>query len=60
MGAAPPTSDVSWLVCGAAVFVWASPARYLWASPGRPWYLPFALWLLTIVLARLCLRRRAP
>jgi len=64
MGSAPPTSghdrDLSWLLCGLAAFVLASPLRYLWAGEHSPWYLPFLLWLGLIVLARLFARRRRP
>jgi hypothetical protein len=52
--------DVSWLLCGVAVLVLASPVRHLWADGRAPWYLPFALWLSLIVLARLLARGRAP
>lgn len=37
--------DLSLLVFGIALLVFASPLRLVWADTGRPWYLPFALWL---------------
>jgi hypothetical protein len=42
--------DISLLVFGVALLVFASPLRAVWADEGRPWYLPFGLWLLVTLL----------
>jgi hypothetical protein len=43
--------DLSLLSFGVALLVFASPLRLIWAAEGRPWYLPFVLWLLVGLLA---------
>jgi hypothetical protein len=47
--ATPPpgerSRDLSLLVFGVAALMFATPLRLIWADPGRPWYLPFLLWL---------------
>ncbi len=53
--AIPPSGDrsrgLSLLVFGIAVLGFATPLRLLWAHEGRPWYLPFVLWLVVTLLA---------
>ena len=53
--ALPPNGDrsrdLSLLVFGIAVLVFATPLRLLWAQEGRPWYVPFVLWLVVSLLA---------
>jgi hypothetical protein len=52
-----PTSgrggDASWLFVGAATLFLVSPLRYWWAADNRPWFLPFFIWFVIILLARL-------
>ncbi len=31
-------------------FLFASPLMLWWASPAHPWFLPYLLWLLVIIL----------
>ncbi|MEJ2343892.1 MAG: hypothetical protein P8076_10385 [Gammaproteobacteria bacterium] len=33
-----------------ALLLFASPLVAWWSAPGRPWFLPYLLWLLVIVL----------
>lgn len=40
------------------LFLFASPLLAWWSAPGRPWYLPYLLWLCLIVLAFLLQRQR--
>ena len=52
---APPPSgersrDLSLLVFGIAALALATPLRLIWADVGRPWYLPFAVWLVINLL----------
>ena len=41
-----------------ALLVFASPLAGWWASRGSPWYLPYLLWLLIILLGVLLHRRQ--
>ena len=34
-----------------AALVLVTPVLYLWSAPGAPWYAPYVLWLLVIVLS---------
>jgi hypothetical protein len=36
---------LSLLVFGIAALILATPLRLIWSDTGRPWYLPFAVWL---------------
>lgn len=54
MATPPPgerARDLSLLSFGIALLVFATPLRLIWAADGRPWYLPFVLWLMVTVLA---------
>lgn len=42
-----------------ALFLLVSPLLLWWASDNSPWYLPYVLWLVIIVLAA-WLQRRKP
>lgn len=48
---------LSLFVFAVAVLLFASPVRRLWLAEGRPWYLPFAVWLGVIVLGGWAARR---
>ena len=58
----PPSTDrqldVVLLLALLAVLLFASPLTAWWASPGSPWYLPYLLWALLIVLGAWVQRRR--
>ena len=61
---AAPERRIRYLDAVVAVFVLAlllfvSPAMYLWTAPGSPWYLPYLLWLLIIVLGVWAWRQRS-
>ena len=43
-----------------ALFLFASPLVAWWAGPGRPWYLPYLLWLAVVLLALWLQRGRDP
>ena len=45
------------LLLSALIFV--SPVRYLWSGAGSPWYTPYVLWLLVILLTGWAWRQRA-
>jgi hypothetical protein len=38
------------LVFGIATLALATPLRLIWGDTGRPWYLPFAVWLVINLL----------
>jgi hypothetical protein len=42
-----------------ALLLFASPIVYWWTDPQSAWYLPYALWLLVIVLGIRVFRRRS-
>jgi hypothetical protein len=51
--ATPPgerSRDLSLLVFGIAALLFATPLRLIWSDSGRPWYLPFAFWLVVNLL----------
>ena len=41
-----------------AALIFVSPVLYLWAGPGAPWYAPYVLWLLVILLTAWAWRQR--
>ena len=43
-----------------ALLLFASPLTSWWASRGSPWYLPYLLWLLIILLGAWLQRRQYP
>jgi membrane protein implicated in regulation of membrane protease activity len=42
--------DLSLLLFGVATLALATPLRLIWGDTGRPWYLPFAVWLVINLL----------
>ncbi len=45
------------LLLAFAIALLATPLRTVWAHPGAPWWTPFAVWSLLILLALLIARR---
>jgi hypothetical protein len=52
----PTAAEISLLLLGLALLLLASPLRLFWAHPARPWYTPFLVWLLLVVLGGLAAR----
>jgi len=42
-----------------AALIFVTPVLYLWTGSGAPWYAPYLLWLLVIVLSAWAWRQRA-
>ena len=43
-----------------ALFLFASPLVDWWAGGGAPWFTPYLLWLLLLILVMYLLQRGAP
>ncbi|QYZ65016.1 MAG: UTP--glucose-1-phosphate uridylyltransferase [endosymbiont of Escarpia spicata] len=48
-----PIYDKTILLVLFILFLFASPVVYWWTNPGSPWYLPYLLWLVAILLGAL-------
>ena len=51
MGIQNPNRDLPLILALLMLLLFASPIKDWWTAAGLPWYLPYALWLLVIVLA---------
>jgi fatty acid desaturase len=43
--------DLAIILAGLMLVLFASPLIFWWSSPDMPWYVPYILWLLIILLA---------
>ncbi|MCG6968988.1 MAG: hypothetical protein LJE85_04385 [Gammaproteobacteria bacterium] len=43
--------DLAIILAGLMLVLFASPLILWWSNPQMPWYMPYVLWLLVILLA---------